>query len=48
MCLTHDDLVEAVQDGWHKLDQDTINKWIDQIPQILKETIDLEGKMTGF
>ena len=20
MCLTHEDLVEAVQDGWHKLD----------------------------
>jgi hypothetical protein len=32
MCLTHDDLVEAVQDGWHKLDQKTINKWVDQIP----------------
>jgi len=48
MCLTHDNLVKAVQDGWQKLDQSTINKWIDQIPQILKDTIELKGKMTGY
>ena len=47
MCLTHDDLVEAVQDGWQKLDQATINEWVDQIPEILQQTLDLDGKMSG-
>jgi len=47
MCLTHEDLVEAVQDGWHELDQKSINNWVDEIPEILKNTIELEGKMSG-
>ena len=47
MCLTHADLTEAVVEGWSNLEINTINQWIDMIPDILKETIELEGKMSG-
>ena len=46
MCLTYKDLVEAVQDSWHEPDQKSINNWVDEIPEILKSTIKLEGKMS--
>jgi hypothetical protein len=37
--LTHDDLVEAVEDGRHKLYQETVNKWAYQVPKILLQSI---------
>jgi len=46
MCLTYEDLVEAVQDGWHEPDQKSINNWVDEIPEILKSRIELKGKMS--
>ncbi len=48
MCLTHEDLVNTVQGGWHKLGLRTINGWVDSIPDRLKDTIKLEGKMCGY
>ncbi|KAK3956948.1 hypothetical protein QBC32DRAFT_394140 [Pseudoneurospora amorphoporcata] len=36
-----------VEEGWAALSQETINSWVDQIPQILQDCIDLEGAMTG-
>jgi hypothetical protein len=47
MCLNHSDLVEACRDGWAGLSQETINGYIDLIPEILKQTIEMEGRMTG-
>jgi hypothetical protein len=47
MCLAHVDFVKAVQDGWQKLDQATINEWVDQIPKILQQSLDLDGKLSG-
>jgi hypothetical protein len=48
MCLNQSDLGEACVAGWETLAQSTINSWVSQIPQILQETIELEGKMTGY
>jgi hypothetical protein len=48
LCLTHEDLVEACNKGWNSLTQEKINEWVDQIPQILQETIKKEGKMMGY
>ena len=38
---------ELAQEGWDALKQDSINRWVDQIPQILKDCIEMEGAMTG-
>ncbi|KAK3951877.1 hypothetical protein QBC32DRAFT_370791 [Pseudoneurospora amorphoporcata] len=38
---------ELAEEGWAALTQERINSWIDSIPQILKDCIELEGAMTG-
>jgi hypothetical protein len=38
---------ELAQEGWDGLQQKSINRWVDQIPQILKDCIELEGAMIG-
>ncbi len=38
---------ELAQEGWDGLQQKSINCWVDQIPQILKDCIEGEGALTG-
>ncbi|RFU30684.1 hypothetical protein B7463_g5645, partial [Scytalidium lignicola] len=38
---------ELAEEGWNNLSQKTINKWVDEIPQIFTDCITLEGKLTG-
>ncbi|KAK4034025.1 hypothetical protein C8A01DRAFT_49492 [Parachaetomium inaequale] len=38
---------ELAEEGWDALKQESINRWVDQVPQILKSCIDSEGAMTG-
>lgn len=38
---------DLAEEGWQALSQATINKWVDEIPQILKDCIALDGAMTG-
>jgi hypothetical protein len=48
--FTHNDiegLRELAMEGWAKLKQETINKWVDEMPQRLQDIIDSKGKMTG-
>ncbi|KAK3940957.1 hypothetical protein QBC46DRAFT_363720 [Diplogelasinospora grovesii] len=33
--------------GWNRLSQDTINRWVDEMPQRLQDCIKNEGRMTG-
>ncbi|KAK4236393.1 hypothetical protein C8A03DRAFT_35699 [Achaetomium macrosporum] len=43
-----DELVkELAEEGWKDLSQETINAWVDNIPQIFKDCLELEGGMTG-
>ena len=35
-------------EGWEQLTQETINNWVDSIPQKLQDVIDANGKMTGW
>lgn len=37
----------GVQEGWDSVKQDTVNGWIDNIPQYFKEYLELEGAITG-
>ena len=41
-------LKELALEGWEKLSQKTIKKWVDEMPQRLQDCIDAEGKMTGY
>ncbi|KAK4237894.1 hypothetical protein C8A03DRAFT_15612 [Achaetomium macrosporum] len=34
---------ELVEEGWAALKQESINRWVDQIPRILKDCIKMEG-----
>jgi hypothetical protein len=38
---------ELAEEGWTAVKQETINKWVDSIPQIFKDCLELEGGMTG-
>lgn len=40
-------VTELAEKGWNALPQETVNDWIDEIPQIFRDCLDLEGKMTG-
>lgn len=40
-------LVQSAEAGWEKLRQPSINKWVDEIPSILKQCIELDGAMTA-
>jgi hypothetical protein len=38
---------DLAEEGWDALQQDSINRWVDKVPQILKDCIEAEGAMTG-
>jgi len=38
---------EQIREGWEALQQKTINKWIDSMPQRLQDVIDSDGQLTG-
>ena len=40
-------LKELALEGWDKLKQETINKWVEEMPQRLQDCIIAKGKMTG-
>jgi hypothetical protein len=43
-----DDLVRGLaEEGWETLTHESINRWVDDIPQIFKDCIELEGAMTA-
>lgn len=47
---THNDIEQLrvlALEGWQKLEQKTINKWVEEMPKRLKDCIKAEGKMTG-
>lgn len=41
-------LKELAEEGWKELSQETINRWIDSMPERLQHVIDMKGKMTGW
>ena len=47
-CWDDEIVKELAEEGWYKgLSQKRINKWIDQIPDIFKQCLELEGGITG-
>ncbi|KAK4122584.1 hypothetical protein N657DRAFT_664494 [Parathielavia appendiculata] len=46
-CWEDDVVKELAEEGWAAVKQETINGWVDEIPQIFKECSELEGGMTG-
>ena len=40
--------MELARDGWTKVDQAMIDKWIDSMPKKLKAVITNQGKLTAF
>ena len=38
--------IAAIKDGWAKLSQETINKWVMEMPDRLHDVMDSRGKMT--
>ena len=40
--------MELARDGWAKIDQAMIDKWIDSMPKRLKAVITNQGKLTAF
>jgi hypothetical protein len=48
--FTHTDiegLRELALEGWARLKQETINKWVEEMPQRLQDVINSKGKMSG-
>ena len=43
-----DSIWELAQEGWENLSQETINKWVESIPQRLKDVIARKGQLTGY
>lgn len=43
-----EDLKALAEKGWEDLSQETINKWIDSLPQRYQDVIDNEGRLTGW
>lgn len=41
-------LKELVLEGWSSLKQESINKWVDSMPQRLQDCIDAEGHRIGY
>ena len=39
--------IEAIKEGWAKLSQKTINKWVEEMPKRLHDIMDSRGKMTN-
>ena len=39
---------ELVIEGWERLSQETINSWVDSMPQRMRDILKLEGIMTGW
>lgn len=39
---------ELIQEGWDELKQKTINRWVDSMPQRLRDVIQLDGQLTGY
>ena len=46
-CWDDEIVKELAEEGWAAVEQETINGWVDQIPQIFKVCLELEGRMTG-
>jgi hypothetical protein len=47
---THNDIEQLrvlALEGWAELKQETINKWVKEMPQRLKDVIKAGGKMSG-
>jgi hypothetical protein len=38
---------ELIVEGWEALKQKTINKWVDEMPQRLRDVLELDGQLTG-
>jgi hypothetical protein len=38
---------ELAEEGWASVKQETVNDWVDKIPQIFKDCLELDGGMTG-
>lgn len=47
-CWEDSNVKELAEEGWAAVKQETINGWVDRIPQIFKECLELEGGMTGY
>ncbi|CAI6087300.1 unnamed protein product [Clonostachys chloroleuca] len=43
-----DTLHDLVEEGWEQLSQSTINRWVESMPQRLRDVIKMEGKMTNW
>ena len=43
-----DSVKELAEEGWKELSQETINRWIESMPERLNNVINLDGKMTGW
>lgn len=46
-CWDDDIVRELAEEGWAAVKQDSINDWVDSIPQIFKDCLELDGAMTG-
>ena len=44
----NDSLQSLAIEGWNRLTQDTINSWVDSIPQRLDDCVESGGKITGW
>lgn len=40
-------LVATTREGWAGLSMETINSWIDMMPDVMEAVIESEGRMTG-
>jgi hypothetical protein len=43
-----DTLRDLIEEGWEQLSQETINRWVESIPQRLHDVIKMEGKKTNW
>ncbi|CAG9950916.1 unnamed protein product [Clonostachys rosea f. rosea IK726] len=43
-----DTLRDLVEEGWEQLSQETINRWVESMPQRLRDVIKMEGKKTNW
>jgi hypothetical protein len=41
-------VIELAEEGWNSLSQETIDRWIESMPERMKQVIKLDGKMTGW
>jgi hypothetical protein len=45
-CWEDDSVRGLAEEGWENLTHESINRWVDDIPQVFKDCIELEGAMT--